>query len=310
MVPPVADTPRTPHHRRPVELALARGTVDRAARLRDDPREVDALWADGRTRVVRVHDGKTLITGDPPGLVLSPPYRTGAERFLLGLDGDGRAYFAVAEPFDPAPGETLATLRSAGALLPDRDIGLFVHAVALANWHAAHSHCARCGSPTIVASGGHVRRCPKDGSEHFPRTDPAVIMLITDPDDRALLGRQHAWPERRFSTLAGFVEPGESLEQAVVREVREEAGVEVGEVRYFASQPWPFPSSLMIGFYGEAKTTDIVLEDELADARWVSREVLGVEVADGSLRLPPPISIARRLIEGWYGEEIGTDHGF
>jgi NAD+ diphosphatase len=155
-----------------------------------------------------------------------------------------------------------------------------------------------------------VRRCPKDGSEHFPRTDPAVIMLITDPDDHALLGRQHAWPQRRFSTLAGFVEPGESLEQAVIREVREEAGVEVGQVRYFASQPWPFPSSVMIGFYGEAKTTDIVLEDELAEARWVSRDVLAVEVADGSVRLPPPISIARRLIEGWYGEQISTDHAF
>ena len=287
--------------------ALARGTVDRASGLRADERKVDALWADVRTRVLRVHDGQTLVTGDPPQVVLATPTDTGAERFLLGLDGDDRAYFAIDEPFTPGPGQTAANLRTVGALLSDRDVGLFVHAVALANWHAVHTHCARCGAATLVAAGGHMRRCPRDASEHFPRTDPAVIMLITDAEDRALLGRQHAWPGRRFSTLAGFVEPGESAEQAVAREVREEAGVEIGEVRYFASQPWPFPSSLMLGFYGRAVTTRIVLEDELAEARWIGRAELAAEMAGGALRLPPPVSIARRLIEGWYGEEITVD---
>ena len=295
--------------RRLPELALARGTVDRASRLREDQREVDALWADSTTRVLRVHDGETLVTEDPPRLVLVAPYPTDAERFLLGID-ERRAYFAVAEPFEAGPEQERTTLRKVGALLPDRDVGLLVHAVALANWHATHSHCARCGAPTAVAAGGHVRRCPRDGSEHFPRTDPAVIMLITDDEDRALLGRQHSWPDRRFSTLAGFVEPGESAEQAVAREVREESGVEVGTVSYFASQPWPFPSSLMLGFYGKATTTEIILEDELAEARWVSREMLAAEVARGELRLPPPVSIARRLIEGWYGGEINSDQAF
>ena len=296
--------------RRLPDLALARGTVDRASRLREDQREVDALWADGTTRVLRVDDGETLVTGDPPRLVLVAPYPTEAERFLLGIDDDGRAYFALPAPFEPGPGQERTTLRKVGALLPDRDVGLLVHAIALANWHATHSHCARCGTPTAVAAGGHMRLCPRDGSEHFPRTDPAVIMLITDGQDRALLGRQHSWPARRFSTLAGFVEPGESAEQAVVREVREESGVEVGTVSYFASQPWPFPSSLMLGFYGQAATTEIILEDELAEARWVSRETLAAELARGELRLPPPVSIARRLIEGWYGEEITSDQAF
>jgi len=292
--------------RRLPDLALARGTVDRASRLREDQREVDALWADATTEVLRIDDGETLVTGDPPRLVLVAPYRTPAERFLLGVD-DGRAYFAVAEPFEAGPGQERMSLRKAGPLLSDRDVGLLVHAVALANWHATHTHCARCGAPTTVAAGGHMRRCPRDGSEHFPRTDPAVIMLITDGEDRALLGRQHSWPARRFSTLAGFVEPGESAEQAVVREVREESGIEVGTVDYVASQPWPFPSSLMLGFYGRATTTEIILEDELAEARWVSRETLAAEVAYGELLLPPPVSIARRLIEGWYGEEIRSD---
>jgi NAD+ diphosphatase len=288
----------------PANLALARGTVDRASRLRMDDRAVAALWADEETRVLRVHEGETLVAGDPPELVFGIPANGTGERFLLGLDGDGRAYFAVAEAFAAGPGQRSANLRTVGALLSDRDVGLFVHAVALDNWHGTHTHCARCGARTVVAAGGHIRRCPGDGSEHFPRTDPAVIMLITDTEDRALLGRQHSWPARRFSTLAGFVEPGESAEQAVAREVREEAGVEVGEVRYFASQPWPFPSSLMLGFYGRAVTTEIVLEDELAEARWFTRDVLVSEISAGSLGLPPSVSIARRLIEGWYGGEI------
>ena len=267
--------------RRLPDLALARGTVDRASRLREDEREVDALWADRTTGLLRVHEGETLVTGDPPRLVLVAPYPTDAERFLLGIDDDGRAYFAVAEAFQAGPGQERTTLRKVGPLLSDRDVGLLVHAVALANWHATHTHCARCGAPTTVAAGGHLRRCPRDGSEHFPRTDPAVIMLITDGADRALLGRQHSWPARRFSTLAGFVEPGESAEQAVVREVREESGIEVGAVSYVASQPWPFPSSLMLGFYGQATSTEIILEYELAEARWVSLETIAAEVARG-----------------------------
>jgi NAD+ diphosphatase len=287
-----------------VSPALARSTVDRASRLREDPAEVDRLWSDRRTRVMRVRDGQTLVTGDPPRLVWMSPYETTAERYLLGVDEDGTAYFGLVEDVVPADRQSIADLRSVGALLDDRDVGLLVHAVALANWHETHRHCARCGEPTVVAAGGHLRRCPVDGSEHFPRTDPAVIMLVTDDLDRALLGRQPAWPVGRFSTLAGFVEPGESAEQAVVREVREEAGVVVTSVEYVASQPWPFPSSLMLGFRARSRTTEIVLDDELAEARWLTREGLADQVAAGELRLPPPVSIARQLIEGWYGGRI------
>lgn len=282
-------------------LALARANVDRAATLREDPVKVADLWADSRAKVIKVFEGETLVAGDPPQLVLEPPAETSAERYLLGVDGDGGAYFAIVEPLTPGTGQMAAGLRAVGALLGDRDVGLLVHAIALENWHSTHTHCARCGVPTAVAAAGHVRRCPADGSEHYPRTDPAVIMLVTDGADRALLGRQHAWPAGRFSTLAGFVEPGESAEQAVVREVREEAGVQVADVRYFASQPWPFPSSLMLGFYATAATTEIILEDELVEARWLDREDLADQVRRRELTLPPPVSIAHRLIEGWYG---------
>lgn len=310
-----------------VELPLARGTVDRASGLRTDPEQIERLWADPATRVLRVHDGETLVTGDPPELVLVGVSEVGvsevgvsavgasavgasavdgAERYFLGLDEQRIAYFAISAPIEAGPDQQLAGLRSVGSLLGDRDVGLLVHAIALANWHATHRHCARCGAATESAAGGHQRRCPLDGSEHFPRTDPAVIMLVADAEDRALLGRQPSWPQRRFSTLAGFVEPGESAEHAVVREVMEEAGVEVTDVRYFGSQPWPFPSSLMLGYTATATTTALRLDDELVEARWFGRDDLYTAVRDRAVLLPPRVSIARRLIESWYGAELPT----
>ncbi|HET9899739.1 MAG TPA: NAD(+) diphosphatase, partial [Actinomycetes bacterium] len=163
-----------------------------------------------------------------------------------------------------------------------------------------------CGAPTEIGAAGHLRTCPQDGSQHFPRTDPAVIMAVISPDDRLLLGHQHVWPARRYSTLAGFVEPGESLEMAVAREVREEAGIDVVAVTYIASQPWPFPSSLMLGFTARADSDDIRPDgDEIEDVRWFSRDALREDVRSGELRLPPPVSIARRLIELWYGGPLG-----
>jgi NAD+ diphosphatase len=293
-----------------VALPLARGTVDRATAVRTDPVQLDRLWRDPATRVLRVYDGESLVSGDPPALVLtSPELIDGGERYFLGLDEHGTAYFASCARISPGAGERLAGIRAVGGLLDDRDIGLLVHAIALANWHATHRHCARCGAPTEPVAGGHVRRCPVDESEHFPRTDPAVIMLVSDSDDRALLGRQPSWPPRRFSTLAGFVEPGESAEHAVIREVQEEAGVHVGEVRYFGSQPWPFPSSLMLGFLARATTTEIRLEDELVEARWFTRDELYQAVRDRAVLLPPPVSIARRLIESWFGGELPNPAG-
>jgi NADH pyrophosphatase NudC (nudix superfamily) len=204
------------------------------------------------------------------------------------------------------PGLRPAGLREAAALLNDRDAGLFTHAVALANWHATHTHCPRCGTPTVTVAAGHAQRCPADGSEHFPRIDPAVIMLVTDPDDRCLLARNRRWPERRVSILAGFVEPGEAAEQAVAREVEEETGIVVTRVRYVGSQPWPMPQSLMLGFRAAAAgELDLrVDDDEIAEAHWYSREELRSALAAREILLPPPVSIAHRLIESWYGEEL------
>ena len=204
------------------------------------------------------------------------------------------------------PGLRPAGLREAAALLNDRDAGLFTHAVALANWHSTHTHCPRCGTPTVTVAAGHAQRCPADGSEHFPRIDPAVIMLVTDPDDRCLLARNRRWPERRVSILAGFVEPGESAEQAVAREVGEETGIAVTRVRYVGSQPWPMPQSLMLGFRAEAggELELRVDDDEIAEAHWYSREKLREALESREILLPPPVSIAHRLIESWYGEEL------
>jgi NAD+ diphosphatase len=219
------------------------------------------------------------------------------ERLYLGHDEEA-SYFAVAGPVTRRIGAQPRGLREVGALLDDRDAGLLVHAVGLTNWHATHPHCARCGAPTVVAKGGSIRRCTADGSEHFPRTDPAVIMLVTDGADRCVLGRQAIWPAGRFSTLAGFVEPGESAEQAVVREVQEETGLVVRDVVYRGSQPWPFPASLMLGFRAVCDGDDspVPRDGELEDARWFTREELRTQ--KGAL-LPTPVSIAWRLITDW-----------
>jgi NAD+ diphosphatase len=180
-----------------------------------------------------------------------------------------------------------------------------VHAFGLENWHRTHKFCARCGQPSQAVAAGHVRKCTACATEHFPRTDPAVIMLVVDPRDRALLGRQPSWPEKRFSTLAGFVEPGESLRQAVAREVAEEVGTRVADVTYIDSQPWPFPSSLMLGFHATAVDDRIEVDgNEIAEARWFSREELRAAVEAGDILLPGTISISRHLIELWYGEKI------
>jgi NAD+ diphosphatase len=294
-------------------LALARSATDRAAHRRGDADWLAGAWSDQATRVLRVGGGRALVLDEPDhgGLALCAPAETPpGERFLLGVDDAGVAYFANHEPVapEPAPGTHAAGLRDVGALLDDRDAGLFVLAVGLANWHDTHPRCPRCGTPTVVEQAGYIRRCPNDDSEHYPRTDPAVIMLVTDSDgDRCLLGSSTRWPGPRFSTLAGFVEPGESAEAAVVREIGEEAGVAVTDVRYLGSQPWPFPSSLMLGF--TARVGDPAAEPaadgaELEEVRWFDRRSLAAAAASGEIRLPPPVSIARRLIEHWYGGEL------
>jgi NAD+ diphosphatase len=313
-------------------LPLARSTLDRATERRVNPAWVDARWSDPRCRVLVMLDGKAPVNASGTALVYTSPSRLGelglaeAEHYLLGLDGDGVPYFVVPGdvPGDPSTGgvagpdaatvlaavgaEGLVSVRDAGHLLSDRDAGVFVHATALVNWHANHPRCSRCGAVTTTSHGGHVRECPACRAQHFPRTDPAIIVLVTDSEDRCLLGRQRSWPAKRFSTLAGFVEPGEPLEHAVAREVREETGVEIVNPVYAGSQPWPFPSSLMLGFFATAVTTQIkVDEEEIAEARWFSRDQLAEAVRTAELLLPGHASIARRLIESWYGDEL-IDH--
>ncbi|MCX9192541.1 NAD(+) diphosphatase [Carbonactinospora thermoautotrophica] len=306
-----------------VPLALSRAGHDRVAARRADEAWLRSAWKDPATRVLLVAHGKTLVVdADPPSLLLvSPDEAPDGLRYLLGTDAEGVVYFAVGVEElpdghvpvvlgDDRRGEVrVAGIRQVGAALDARDAGLLVHAVALDNWHRTHRFCARCGHPTQPVNAGHVRRCPDCGAEHFPRTDPAVIMLVVDDADRALLARQPSWPDRRYSILAGFVEPGESLEQAVAREVAEEVGITVGEVTYRASQPWPFPSSLMLGFRARAVTSEVrVGEDEISEARWFSRAELRRAMAAGEVLLPGWVSISRVLIEEWYGEELPAEN--
>jgi NAD+ diphosphatase len=267
--------------------------LDRAGERRRDAGWVAAQRADPAARAVLAgRDGVHVSDGR---LALVPLDEVEGEPLLLGLDQRGPVFAAEA-----AARPSLLGLREAAASLPQADGGLAAYAAALLGWHRRHRFCANCGSPTEIREAGHLRTCPSCGAEHHPRTDPVVIMLVLRGDE-VLLGRQPAWPPGRYSALAGFVEPGESLEEAVAREVREEAKVEVGPPRYVSSQPWPFPASLMLGFVapwvsGEPEIGD----EELEDARWFRRAEIEAAVAGhGPLRLPPPLAIARRLVDGW-----------
>lgn len=279
--------------------------VDRSGERRKDPDWLaEALSRDG-TRFVPVWGDRCLVGGDPPGAILvdadtARPFIADDTVIFLGLFRD-RPAFAVAIPGerDPPLGELgeFKDLRYLGTVLPPDEANLAAHARALVLWHDATLYCGKCGSASQPAAGGNARQCcnPDCGQQIFPRTDPAIIVLVSD-GDRCLLGRQPSWPEGRYSTIAGFVEPGESLEDAVRREVYEETNVRVGTVRYHSSQPWPFPSALMLGFIAEATSSDIRLNDgELEDARWFSRD----ELRSGDVGLPFRISIARRLVDHW-----------
>jgi NAD+ diphosphatase len=283
-----------------VEVALSARSHERVGGRRTDEAWLTEKWADPVTRVLVLAGGRFPLTDDGRAVGwVAPDTAPEGQRLLLG-ERDGIVHFAVL-PRDFRAPDDWGTLRTAGPHLAREDAALVVQAQALAEWHRGHRFCARCGGGLDVHGGGYVLRCTRCGHQHFPRTDPAVIMLVTD-GERALLGRQPSWPPGRYSTLAGFVDPGKSLEQAVVREVAEEAGVEVGEVSYFGNQPWPFPSSLMVGFFARATTTTVTVDgEELEDARWFTREEVRAGAEDGSLVLPGGISISRSLIEAWYG---------
>jgi NAD+ diphosphatase len=249
--------------------------------------------AQGGSRVVFLcgSDPRVAATVDPERLVLLGWYRE--QRCVL-VD-------LPAQIDAEREGERFAELRPLASELSAGEAGVVAYARALNLWRIGHRFCAACGGATVAARAGHARRCPACGSESFPRLDPAVIVLVHD-GERALLGRQARWPPGRYSTIAGFVEPGESLEDAVRREVLEETGIITHDVRYHSSQPWPFPASLMLGFVARATVASPVLHDgELQDARWFSRQ----DVTDGAVLLPPPEAISRRLIDAWLERTYG-----
>jgi NAD+ diphosphatase len=277
--------------------------LDRAALHRRDDAWLAERLADPASRVVVADEEGVLVDGDRPRLLAPTELPDGVDVVLLGVDVEGRAWFA-ADPGDRLDGPRKG-LRELAPVVTQADGGLLAHAVALLNWHRRHGFCANCGMASEVREAGHMRACPRCGAEHHPRTDPVVIMLVVD-GDRAILGRQARWPAGRYSTLAGFVEPGESLEEAVAREVREECGVRVSDIEYRSSQPWPFPTSLMLGFRARWEGGEPAIGDgELEDVRWVTRD----ELVRGDVRLPPPEAIARRLIDEWLGHREAPNMG-
>jgi NAD+ diphosphatase len=292
------------------EPPLARASVDRAAQLRSDDGWLARAWAHPASRLFAVQDSRALVDGDA-ALVWSPTTDYAVDdAYFLGVhhDDPDAGYFAVADPLPEIDGARAASLRDVGAALSDADAGLLAHASALERWHARNPFCPQCGAATIPMLAGHARRCTVEGTEHHPRTDPAVIMLVTDADDRCLLGHAPLWPPRRMSTLAGFVEAGESLERAVIREVAEEVGVVVDEVTYVGSQPWPFPCSLMLAYNARTNAPGarpILVDGEISHARWFSRDELRAAVEEGSLLLPMRASIAFYLVDSWFGGTLG-----
>jgi NAD+ diphosphatase len=294
------------------ENVFAGIAIDRMAERRDDRLWVEETERAPDTRfLVLDTEGQAFVTAyaDAPQW-MSPAMRD--ERFgdvrstLLGL-ADGRAWFTLvldeahAELFASMTGARRMSLRDAGLLFDAFDAGLFAFAKGVTHWQRQTRFCTLCGSPTVVVAAGHRVQCTNpDGAHlHFPRTDAAIIVIV-EHGDACLLGRQRGWPAGRYSTLAGFIEPGESLEDAVKREVREESGVEVLHATYHSSQPWPLPASLMVGFTAVAKSREIRLrDDELEDARWFTVDDLVNGMASGTLGVPPPLSVSYRLIEHW-----------
>ena len=292
--------------------------IDRCGELRTHPESLDALWKE--SRILHFSDGyiscgsdtsslRYLSANECQGLIESKEFAVGERYFLGKVLTSGQSYFAwnskrsgnekIEENRDG-----YSTLRDLGSSLSALDFEIGLHAVALSNWHNSHPHCSRCGAATTVDLGGAVRVCSKDLSQHHPRTDSAVIVLIRDKDDRILLGHQPVWPEGRFSCFAGFLEPGETFEQCVSREVYEESGVRLSKISYLGSQPWPFPASIMIAFDALAVDPKAARPDgeEITEVKWFTRAELKAQAADGSVLLPPVMSVAYRMISRWFAE--------
>jgi len=298
--------------------------INRESELRTDAAKLAQLWK--TAQIIHLVDAR-LSAGDESLTfidvtavkALQETFVEG-DRFFLGVGRDDKqAYFAWnttwinppeddgTEEFEMRKYEGFKTLREVGGNLDADELALGMHAVGLANWHVTHTHCARCGAKTVSDLGGTIRVCPEDSTQHHPRTDPAVIVLVKDKDDRILLGHQPIWPDKRFSTFAGFVETGESFEECVSREVFEEAGVYLTDINYLTSQPWPFPASIMIAFEAITHRPEEARPDgtEISEVRWFSRDEMKRAIATQDILLPPSISVARRMIETWYTQVDG-----
>ena len=284
--------------RLPLHLPLALSRVDRAAHLRVDDLALAQMWE--KASIIHFNGEKFLTHEDGSLHFLPHTQLVDGERYFLGVDESDNPYFLFHSRMQFGAETNYRNLRE--ATLDELQIGLAVHAQALALWHARHPHCSKCGGETRPALGGSIRKCVVDETEHYPRTDPAIIVLTRDKSDRILLGRQAVWPEHRFSTFAGFVEPGESFESAVVREAKEEANIVVSQIEYVGSQPWPFPASQMIAFAAVIEDPENARPDgeEIVDMKWLSRGSIIEELKNQTLLLPPPLSVARAMIEAWY----------
>lgn len=282
------------------------GRLDRADRMRNDEAALQLAVADWRARLLVLGPGYEPQVTDEGRLGWTSLAEAPADADLvfLGLEDDRPRFAAVTNEAGGAPFRSPRLLAALGEMR-EGEAATWAAARAVLDWHARHRFCANCGGPTAVIRAGWARKCPSCGAEHFPRTDPVVIM-IAEHDGRALLGRQASWPPGRYSALAGFVEPGESIEEAVAREIEEEAGVRVRDVRYIASQPWPFPSQLMIACVAQADNDALTVDKtELEEAIWVPRDQVRAVLAgrEGPFLAPPPYAIAHTLLERWSGSE-------
>jgi NAD+ diphosphatase len=294
------------------QLPLSRFAVARAAQRRAEPGWAAAARQSNRTRVLAINDHSVPVTDElsliwvhPDSLELTD-VQFEANAVLLGVD-DERDYVAIVNEAATVAAAAWVHLREVGAQLSAHDVGLAVTAVAMSQWHGSHRFCPRCGGSTSVSQAGWARVCESDGTEHYPRTEPAMIVAVNDAAGRILLGRRTGWPDGWFSTLAGFVEAGESVEACVVREVQEESGIQVdpGSLRYLGSQPWPYPASLMLGYRATAVSTDIEHdESEMAEVLWYSRSEFEQACRTEQLKVPGRVTIAWHLIADWYGGEI------
>lgn len=292
-----------------MDFAFVAGALDRFGESREDAGWLRARFDDDLAQVIVLRGSREVLLAQPEPRLLSIPLpllreRFEFDRFVFLGEQDARTLFALTlrdeehAEFVAIHNAAATELRAAAMNLPPHEAGLAAFASSLAYWQSRSRHCGVCGAHTLFSAGGHRALCSNAacGAAFFPRTDPCVIMLVHD-GERALLGRQAAWPEGRYSTLAGFVEPGETLEDAVRRETFEESGVRVGDCRYIGSQPWPFPASLMLGFIAQATSADIRVGHEMADVRWFTR----AELAGGAVKLSPRFSISRHLIDSWIG---------